>query len=143
MAHALRPVGAGRLKEDPRFLTNKDRVANRDELNAILEPVFQTKTTAEWCEQLLKVGIPTGKIRTIAEIFNDPKLIGNRMVVEVQHPKAGKIKVLGNPLMMSETAQEYRPAPLLGADNDEILTGLGYSPDEIAKMKERVSSSHV
>ncbi|MDD5100066.1 MAG: CaiB/BaiF CoA-transferase family protein [Syntrophales bacterium] len=130
-------LGLARLKEDPRFLTNKDRVANRDQLNAILEPVFQTKTTAEWCERLLKVGIPTGKIRTIAEIFNDPKLIANRMVVEVDHPKAGRIKVLGNPLMMSEATQEYRPAPLLGADNEEILAGLGFGADEIARMKEK------
>ena len=130
-------LGLPHLKEDPRFLTNKDRVANRDQLNAILAPVFETKTTAEWCEQLLKVGIPTGKIRTVAEIFEDPKLIGNRMVVEVDHPKAGRIKVLGNPLMMSETTQEYHPAPLLGAHNEEVLTGLGFGADEIARMKEK------
>ncbi len=130
-------LGLAHLKEDPRFLTNKDRVANRDQLNAILAPVFETKTTAEWCEQLLKVGIPTGKIRTVAEIFEDPKLIGNRMVVEVDHPKAGRIKVLGNPLMMSETTQEYHPAPLLGAHNEEVLTRLGFGADEIARMKEK------
>lgn len=130
-------LGLAHLKEDPRFLTNKDRVANRDQLNAILAPVFKTKTTAEWCEQLLKVGIPTGKIRTVAEIFEDPKLIGNRMVVEVDHPKAGRIKVLGNPLMMSETTQEYHPAPLLGAHNEEVLTRLGFGADEIARMKEK------
>ena len=83
------------------------------------------------------MGIPTGKIRTVAEIFEDPKLIGNRMVVEVDHPKAGRIKVLGNPLMMSETTQEYHPAPLLGAHNEEVLTRLGFGADEIARMKEK------
>jgi crotonobetainyl-CoA:carnitine CoA-transferase CaiB-like acyl-CoA transferase len=129
-------LGLSHLKEDPRFLTNKDRVGNRDQLNEILEPVFRTKTTAEWCELLTKASIPNGRIRTIKEVFNDPVLLKNKAIVEVDHPKAGKLKVLGNPVVMSETTVEYRPAPLLGANNQEILTGLGFSADKIAGMKE-------
>ena len=127
----------GHLKSDPRFLTNKDRVANRNQLNEILEPVFKTKTTAEWCEILMKASIPSGRIRTIKEVFTDPVLLKNKAIVEVDHPKAGRLKVLGNPVVMSETTVEYRPAPLLGADNQEILKGLGFSPDEISRMKEK------
>jgi crotonobetainyl-CoA:carnitine CoA-transferase CaiB-like acyl-CoA transferase len=124
------------LKDDSRFLTNKDRVANRDQLNEILEPIIRAKTTAEWRELLTKAGIPNGRIRTIQEVFNDPVLMKNRMVLEVDHPRAGKLKVLGNPVVMSETTVEYRPAPLLGADNQEILAGLGFSADEISSMRE-------
>ena len=129
-------LGLGHLKDDPRFLTNKDRVANRDQLNEILEPVIKSKTTVEWRELLTKASVPNGRIRTIKEVFNDPVLIGNGMVREVDHPKAGRLKVLGNPIVMSETTVEYHPAPLLGANNQEILTGLGFSPEEITRMAE-------
>jgi formyl-CoA transferase/CoA:oxalate CoA-transferase len=124
------------LTSDPRFLKNKDRVGNRDQLNEILEPVMLKKTTAEWCDILGKANIPSGRIRTIKEVFNDPVLIKNNIILEMEHTKAGKIKVLGNPVKMSETTVEYRQAPELGAHSEEILEGLGYSAAEIAKMKE-------
>jgi crotonobetainyl-CoA:carnitine CoA-transferase CaiB-like acyl-CoA transferase len=129
-------LGLGHLKIDPRFLTNKDRVANRDQLNEILEPVLLKKTTAEWCELLTKANIPNGRIRTIKDVFTDPVLLKNKVIREMNHPKAGKLKVLANPVMMSETTVEYRPAPVLGANNQEILAGLGFSRDEISNMKE-------
>ena len=129
-------LGLGHLKGDARFLTNKDRVANRDQLNEILEPALRTKTTAEWRELLTKAGIPNGRIRTIKDVFTDPVLLESKAIVEVDHPKAGKLKIPGNPVKMSETAVEYRPAPMLGANNQEILAGLGFSPVEIARMKE-------
>jgi crotonobetainyl-CoA:carnitine CoA-transferase CaiB-like acyl-CoA transferase len=130
-------LGLGHLKEDPRFLTNKDRVANRDQLNAILEPVLLKKTTAEWCDLLAKANIPSGRVRTIKEVFTDPVLLKNEAIVEVDHPKAGKLRVPGNPVKLSGVVVEYRPAPALGANNQEILTGLGFSLAEISGMQEK------
>lgn len=129
-------AGVSHLKSDPRFLKNKDRVGNRDQLNEILEPVMRTKTTAEWCSLLSKAGIPNGRIRTIMDVFTDPVLLENEIILEVDHTKAGALKVLANPVKLSEAAPEYRPAPELGANSQEILTGLGYSAEQIAKLKE-------
>ena len=129
-------LGLSELKTDPRFMKNKDRVASyRDEMNAILEPVFAQKTTAEWCELLTKAGIPNGRVRTTKDVFTDPVLLESGVIQEVEHTKAGKLKVLANPVIMSETTVEYRPAPELGANTREVLAGLGYSEEEIEKMK--------
>lgn len=126
------------LKSDPRFQKNKDRVAvNRDQLNEILEPVLRTKTTAEWCELLTKANIPNGRVRTIKDVFNDPVLLQNKVILEVNHTKAGMLKIPANPVKMSETSVEYRPAPELGANSQEILTGLGYSSEAISAMHEK------
>jgi len=129
-------LGLSELKTDPRFMKNKDRVASyRDEMNAILEPVFAQKTTAEWCELLTKAGIPNGRVRTTQDVFTDPVLLEGGVIQEVEHTKAGKLKILANPVNMSETTVEYRPAPELGANTREVLTGLGYSEEAIAQMK--------
>lgn len=126
----------GQLKADPRYLKNKDRMANRDQLNQILEPVLQKKDTAKWCEILTKAGVPSGPIRTTVDVFTDPVLQQKGDIIDIEHGKAGKIKIVGNPVRMSETTVEYRPAPELGANSREILQALGYSSQEISMMQE-------
>jgi formyl-CoA transferase/CoA:oxalate CoA-transferase len=125
----------GQLKNDPRYLKNKDRMANRDQLNKILEPVLRQKTTAEWCAILAKAGVPSGPIRTTVDIFTDPVLQQNGDILDLEHSKAGTIKILGNPVRMSEISVEYCPAPELGANSEEILQRLGYSPKEISTIQ--------
>lgn len=129
-------IGLGELKSDPRFAKNKDRVANRNQLNELLEPVMATKTTAEWCAILKQAGVPNGRIRTVSDVFNDPVLLENKVILEMEHARAGTLKVPANPIQMSDATIEYYPAPVLGAHSQEVLTSLGYSLQEIAAMQE-------
>ena len=122
------------LKVDARFLKNKDRVANRDQLNGIIQPVMITKTTAEWRELFTEAGVPNGRIRTIKEVFADETLVKKQIVHQVEHPNAGNVKMLGNPVKMSSVVPKYQPAPTLGANNTEILLGLGYTAEQIKEL---------
>ena len=124
------------LKSDPRFLKNKDRVENRDQLNEILKTVMMKKTTAEWCAILSNAKVPNGRIRTISDIFTDSTLLKNKIILEVNHPKAGKLKIPANAVQMSDAQIQYSPAPELGANSQEVLSSLGYSPEQISTMKE-------
>jgi len=129
-------LGLSPLQSDPRFLKNKDRVENRDQLNEILKPVLAQKTTVEWCSVLTKANVPNGRIRTICDVFTDPILLESKVILEVEHTKAGILKIPANPVKMSETSVEYRPSPELGANTQEVLAGLGFNHKEIADMKE-------
>ena len=83
-----------------------------------------------------KAGIPCGPIYTIDRIFSDPQVIARDMLVELDHPRCGKIKVTGAPIKFSKTPAEVKnPPPLLGQDNEEVLKELGFSSDEIKKFK--------
>lgn len=128
-------IGMSLLKDDPRFASNKDRVANRDEMNAILDGVLKKKTTKEWCDLLAAAGVPSGKVSTLADVFNDPKLTEKDYICNVDHPKAGRVQVLGNPVKISDVKSECQAAPVLGANNHEILASLGYSKEQVAGLE--------
>ena len=130
-------LGLSQLKDDPRFLKNKDRMTNRAELSKIVEPVLLKKSTAEWCAILEKDGVPSGPIRTTVDIFTDPDLQQKGDVINMEHCKAGKIQIVGNPVRMTDVSVAYSPAPVLGANSEEILKGLGYSAEQISQMREQ------
>ncbi|MDH3700379.1 MAG: CoA transferase [Alphaproteobacteria bacterium] len=113
------------LIEDPRFLTKADRVANNKALVALLQERFSTGTSQEWFEKLDAVGIPAGPVQYHDEVFHDPHVMAREMVVEVDHPAAGRHRTLGTPVKLSDTPGSIRrPAPMLGEHTEEILAEL-------------------
>ena len=124
------------LSKDPRFATNAARVTNRDALDELLEPIMMKRTTAEWVKALEVAGVPCGPINNLKEVFEDPQVQARGMKIEMQHKTAGKIPLIRGPMRFSETPVEHKlPPPTLGQHTDEVLTILGMSPEEIAKLK--------
>jgi len=127
------------LIDDPRFATNPKRLENRPELIPILEEKTRKFTKAELLDLLAKAEIPNGPISTLEEVFSSPQVHALKMVQEVEHPTAGKLKVTGIPVNLSETPGEIRlPPPLLGEHTEEILAQyLGYSPQEVGNLRKQ------
>ena len=129
-------AGAPELSSDERFSTNPARVRNRETLVPLLEGVFATRSTAEWIGRLWDEGIPAGPINTVDRALGDPNTLAREMVVEMPHPKAGSVRLIGSPMKFSGTPVEYRRAPpLLGEHTEEVLRDLlGMSGEEIREL---------
>ena len=130
-------VGLEHVMNDPKFATNAKRVENREEIVTIISDLVATKRGEEWLKILTDAGIPCGPIYTVDKIFSDPQVLHREMVKELDHPKAGKIKVTGIPVKLSDTPGEVETAPpLLGQHTQEILTALGYNDNDLEKLKQ-------
>jgi len=121
--HALlTALDAPELGADPRFLSNADRVRNRTALNARLAAAFRTASLDEWTPRLTAAGVLFAPVRSLPEVFSDPR-VRREMLVELDHPTAGRITVLANPLRFSETpATVRRCPPRLGEHTAEVLS---------------------
>jgi CoA:oxalate CoA-transferase len=124
------------LAEDPRFLTNDLRTQNRVDLVQILEGVTSTKTTAEWMLALEEYGLPYSPVHTVDQMVQDPNINYRQMVVEIEQPDVGSMKIVGSPFHLSETPGAVtQPAPLLGQHTVEVLTGvLDYSANKVQQL---------
>ena len=131
-------LGLGALVEDPRFRTSTDRLAHRAELENAIEAVTSKNTRAYWLERCEAAGVPAGPIYSVAEALADPQAQARGMTQEYDHPVAGRMKALGNPVKLSRSPAALRKAaPGLGEHNRALLHELGFSQDEILKLREK------
>ncbi|MDA5109177.1 CaiB/BaiF CoA-transferase family protein [Brevibacillus thermoruber] len=129
-------LGMPELAADERYRTNADRLRHRDGLVAVISAVMKAKPTTHWRARLQAAGIPHGPINDLQAVFADPQVQARNMVVEMAHPTAGSVKLVGSPLKLSRTPVEMkRHPPLYGEHTAQVLARLGYSPDELDEMR--------
>jgi len=130
-------LGAEQLVNDPRFSTFAARSENRRELVSIFDGIFASKTREEWMQILNEHGCIVTPVQNIPEVVEDPQLLANNYVIELDHPTYGHTKTMGFPWDLSETPATWRrPAPKLGEHTEEVLLEVGYSREAIAKLRE-------
>ena len=118
--------------EDERYRTNQRRIENRDKLIGEIEAVMRRKTSAEWQRILDQHQVPCGPLLSIGQAFELPQVQARGNVVTVEHPKAGPIRLLRNPIRFADRTMEHRPPPLLGEHTDAVLKEFG-----VARAPER------
>jgi CoA:oxalate CoA-transferase len=130
-------IGAPEMTADPRWHNNAARGKNRASLIARLQEIFLTKTYEEWEAILVPAGIPMGAINTIDRVVEHPQVKARNVLVECEHPTAGKVRVVGPPVRLSDTPGGVRtPAPLLGQHTAEVLRDhVGLDDEEIARLR--------
>ncbi|MGH3144383.1 MAG: CaiB/BaiF CoA transferase family protein, partial [Rubrobacter sp.] len=125
------------LPELERYEDPMDGFHRRDEIKRAIEAKTPERTTAEWLEILDERGVWCGPVNTFDEVFTDPQVEHNGLVVTMDHPKAGEVKLIGFPARFSETPATYRnAAPLVGEHNREVLGSLGYDEAAIRRLEE-------
>jgi len=127
------------LAHDPRFANGADRLRHRDAVNAEVQAVLRTRSSAEWTERLLAAGVPCGPILGVDQVFGDPQVRHLGMAWPMQHPDLGAVAVVGQPMQFQRhpAAPQAQPAPPFGAHTDGILAELGLDPARIADLKQR------
>ncbi|HKS15373.1 MAG TPA: CaiB/BaiF CoA-transferase family protein [Pseudomonas sp.] len=124
--------------DDPRFSTNKQRVAHRAELIPLIRQATVFRTTAEWVALLEQAGVPCGPINDLAQMFQDPQVLARGLSLSLAHPLAGSVPQVASPIRLSRTPVEYRHAPpLLGEHTDTVLGEmLGLEADHVRRLRE-------
>jgi crotonobetainyl-CoA:carnitine CoA-transferase CaiB-like acyl-CoA transferase len=129
-------LGVPRLAVDPDYADDKQRLKNRDKLNAAIEEITKTKSSAEWIEILNRAGVPSGPIYRMNEVFADPQVRHLGIAQAVDHPKLGPIELVGQAVALSRTPSKLMTAsPERGEHTDAVLKELGYGADDIARLR--------
>ncbi|MEW6452373.1 MAG: CoA transferase [Pseudomonadota bacterium] len=133
----IKAMNLEHLAKEERFATREQRTSNSKALHAIVGDIVATKPTQHWVDLLLKAGVPASRVNTAGDMLQDEHVLAREMVVEQDHPTAGKIRVVGVPVKLSETPGKVRtPAPLLGEHTEEVLRGIGHG-DKIEALKQK------
>jgi crotonobetainyl-CoA:carnitine CoA-transferase CaiB-like acyl-CoA transferase len=129
-------IGRPDLVDDPRFMTNRDRSRNRTDLVSTLQEIFLTRGFEDWEALLLEAGVPVGGINDLGQLLEHPQVKARGSLVDMAHPRAGPVRVVGVPVRLSSTPGAVRtPSPALGEHTAETLrTLLGLDDAEIARL---------
>jgi crotonobetainyl-CoA:carnitine CoA-transferase CaiB-like acyl-CoA transferase len=128
-------LGHPEWREDPRFATNRDRMAHRETLVALMNAVLRQRSRDAWQAEFDAAGVPAGPVHTIGEALSHPQTLARNMVLELEHPQAGTTHAIGCPIQFSATPTESTaPAPLLGQHTRELLAEFGLSENEIQTL---------
>lgn len=131
-------LGLAQMLDRPDYKSAEGRRAGRPDLNRAVNERLGTESQDHWIARLNKAGIPCGKVLTVPEVFDDPQIKAQEMVLDVEHPGRGPIRMVGFPVKLSDTPCRVRyPAPELGGHTSEVLKEIGLSEAEIADLKGR------
>ena len=124
-ARCAKALGHPEWCEDPRFATNRQRMANREALEAVMKAVLTTKTTNEWVEVLEAAGVPCGPVYDYAQMFADPQVRHRGLVQYASDPELGEVPHIRTPVRIGEGVRVRNVGPKLGRHNAEIFGQLG------------------
>jgi len=132
-------LGKSELTRDPHFERNSNRVANREALIPVLAEIFRSQNNESWLRLLNEAEVPCAPIQTIDRVFQSPQVLHRKMLLEVEHPTAGTVRMAGLPVKFSATPATIRlPPPLLGEHSEQVLSSwLGLSSEDVAKLKQK------
>jgi len=126
------------LKDDPRFVNKEARIKNYDALHGILAEKFANGPRDHWLGLLKQHDVPSGPLLNLKEVFEDPQVMHLGMLVEMTHPRMGKVRLVGSGIRMSETPPQMTlPPPIAGENTEQILGELGYSEESVANLRKQ------
>jgi crotonobetainyl-CoA:carnitine CoA-transferase CaiB-like acyl-CoA transferase len=132
-------IGRAEWADDSRFEKNSNRVENRSLLIGLLAEIFLGRSTDEWLKLLNSAEVPCAPVQTVDQVFKAPQVLHREMLLQVEHPTAGIVRMAGIPVKFSATPASVRlPPPLLGQHNEEVLESwLGMNDKEISELKRK------
>ena len=131
----FRVIGLEALLDRPEYATNEARRERRGALAEAINERTRAHTVDYWIGRLNEGGCPCGRVMDVPEVFSDPQVLAQDLVLDAPHPGAGSVRMTGFPVKLSATpCAVVRPAPRLGEHTEEVLAGIGYGPDRIAAV---------